>query len=143
MHRPLLPISASGAAYAFLAYYFYTTPPISIPLALVVLEPGSFLLRGETTNVLVGTDWELYAAAAAAVGAVLPWQVVGVAPVEKCTRQASEGVAEAEKMGLAETNVVNACGTGEDLDGWGKALGVKGALAAAGAAAGAYATAWW
>ncbi|KAF8251035.1 hypothetical protein K440DRAFT_658862 [Wilcoxina mikolae CBS 423.85] len=143
MHRPLLLItSASAGAYAFLAYYLYTTPPLSIPLASIAFHPGSFLPHGEATTVLVGAGWELYAAAAAAVGCVLPWQVFGVAPVERRIQSAGEGVRVAEERGL-KTKIVDASETLEDLESWRKGVRVKGVLAAVGAVVGAYAVAWW
>jgi hypothetical protein len=134
--------SASASAYAFLAYFLYTTPAISIPLASVAFHPGSFLPHGEATTVLVGAGWELYAAAAVALACVLPWQFFGVAPVEKRIQSAGEGVKAAEERGL-KTRVVNTGNTQDDLESWRKGVQVKGVLAAAGALVGAYAAAWW
>ena len=144
MHRPLVLVaSASGAAYAFLAYYLYTAPPILLSFSSLAIESCSLHLCSEVTEVIAGAGWGFYATAAAAVGAVLALQTVEVAPAEKRIQQADEGLAEAEERKLTKTSVADAYLTEEDLDSWQKALGVKGALAAVGAVFGAYAAACW
>ena len=144
MHRPLVLVAwASGAAYAFLAYYLYTAPPAFLSVTSLAIEPYSFSLCKEVTDVLAGAGWGFYAAAATAVGALLALQTVDVASAEKRIQQAGEGVAEAEERGLTKTSVADAHLTEEDLDSWQKALGVKGALAAVGAVVGAYAVTCW
>lgn len=142
MSRPLLLItSASAGAYAFIAYFLYANEPLSIPLASVSFAQGSFLPHAEATHVLIGAGWEIYAAAAAALGAIMPWQLLGAQRVEGRIQAAGEGIKVAEQRGL-KTAVVDTENTKQDLEGWQMAVGVKGALAAVGALVGGYAAAW-
>ncbi|KAA8912497.1 hypothetical protein FN846DRAFT_933329 [Sphaerosporella brunnea] len=141
--KPLLLLTTtSSTAFAYIAYYLYSTPVLTIPLASVAFTPGSFLPHAEATDVIVGSGWELYAVAAAALGAIIPWQVFGVNKVEKRIAAAGESVKAAEEKGL-ETAVVDRETVREDLEKWGKCWGVNGLLAASGALIGAYAAAWF
>lgn len=141
--KPLIIITtASSSAFAFISYYLYSTPVLTIPLASITLSPGSFLPHGEATEVLVGGGWELYAAAAGALAAVIPWQMWRVSAVEKRIVAAGEGIGAAEKRGL-KTSVVDNEGMRDEAEKWGNGYGVSGALAGAGALLGAYAAAWW
>ena len=106
------------------------------------MSQGSFLPHAETTELLVGAGWEVYAGAAAALGAIVPWQLLGVGKVEKRIEAAGEGIRAADKTGL-RTEVVDQAGMRDDVEKWGRGQVVSGALAAVAALAGAYGAAWF
>ncbi|KAI5820144.1 hypothetical protein BZA77DRAFT_384438 [Pyronema omphalodes] len=143
LSRPILLVtSASACAYTYLAYHLYSTTPLSIPLASLSFAPGSFFPHAEATDILIGAGWEVYAAAAAALGVIFPWQWLGVRKVEKRIEAAGEAVKVAEERGL-QVKVVDRESAERDLMEWKMGVMVKGVLAAVAAVVGGYAGAWY
>lgn len=143
LSKPLLLVtSASSSAFAFIAYYLYATPILSIPVTSVQFHADSFIPHTDLTAVVVGGGWEVYAVAAGVLAAVLPWQLLGVDQVERRIVAAGESVAAAEDKGL-QTEVVDGESMSAESQKWARGWGVSGLLAAAGAVVGAYGSAWW
>jgi hypothetical protein len=143
LSKPLLFVtSASSSAFAYIAYYLYSTPSLSIPVTSVQFSADSFLPHADLTAVVVGRGWEIYAVAAGVLAAVVPWQLLGVNQVERRIVAAGEGVSTAEGTGL-QTEVVDGESMNAESQKWARGWGVSGMLAAAGAIVGAYGSAWW
>lgn len=134
--------STSSICLAYIAHYLRSTPALSIPLASIVLSQGSFLPHLESTHIVIGAGWEYYAAAAVALGTVIPWQIWGVGRVEKRIEEVSESIrtSEARKIGVSITTqeAVEA-----DANRWKRGQAVSGGLAAAGALLAGYAASYW
>lgn len=141
--KELLAIAGtSSLCLAYIAQYLRSTPALSIPIASIVLTQGSFLPHLESSHIVIGAGWEYYAAAALAMGTVIPWQIWGVGRVEKRIQEVSESIRanEARKLGASITTqeAVEA-----DASRWKRGQAVSGGLAAAGALLAGYAASYW
>ena len=115
---------------------------ISVPLASITLQQGSFLPHFEATHILIGDGWEYYAAAALAIGTVLPWQLLGVGKVEKRIEEVSESIRASEERKIG-ASVVTQESVEQDARRWKRGQAVSGSLAAMAALLSAYAAAYW
>ncbi|KAI5793038.1 hypothetical protein EDC01DRAFT_788046 [Geopyxis carbonaria] len=139
---PLLTlVSTSSAAFAYIAYHLRNTPTLTVPIASIVLQPGSFLPHAVGREIVVGGGWEVYAVAAATLAAVLPWQILGVGRVEKRILAEGEAVRVARERGL-RTAVVKGDSVRGDAESWGRGLAVSGVVVGLGAVVGGWAVAW-
>ncbi|TGZ81633.1 hypothetical protein EX30DRAFT_363640 [Ascodesmis nigricans] len=96
LRKPLLiATTAASTAFGYVAYILYSTPTLLVPLASITTSPSSFLPHAEATDLVIGGGWEFYAAAAAVLAAVVPWQLVVGGKVE----ERLEGAARASVAG--------------------------------------------